>query len=563
MTVTVAPQDSLNMSQAQWLEVETSKWTNGVLSGRRNTFTVTTTSGLGTSVNTGDGLVQGFGFWSDAAVTLTCAAADPTNPRIDRAVLHADLSAHTGTIILLTGTPAPSPVPPTLTQTATVWEVSLYQVRVNAGQTTLTGGSLTDERTYATPNVAPGAIGTAQIANAAITTALIATGAVGSTQILDGSIATVDIANGAITTALIANAAITTALIADANVTDAKMATQKVSRTGDTMSGALTAPAFHGVADNVPASGVQAGALPGGVGINVAPGTAQFTSDRIGVSLRGGTLSGIDSTGTVGLQADANIIFSLHCYRDGSNVDRFTGASNAVQIFIDNSGLNLRTSQNAASANTAITWNPVALQIDTGGYTHSDVLQAIDRGYVGFKNSSGTKLAEFSAGGACIVSGGNPCFLTTAATVGFAASSSFDTFDYAEAFATDDAYDAGMVVCPAEDGRMHRCTHDSCYAALVVSKAPGMALGGGKFSDDETPSAPQEPHEWLAVAGRVRVVCDSDIAFRQLVTSDGTGGVRAMAAGEEGFALGYALHSAQDGMVGVLIRPMYCTAPAR
>src|SRR5260221_13198761 len=117
MTVTVAPQDSLNMSQAQWLEVETSKWTNGVLSGRRNTFTVTTTSGLGTSVNTGDGLVQGFGFWSDAAVTLTCAAADPTNPRIDRAVLTADLTAHTGTIILLTGTPAPSPAPPALTQT--------------------------------------------------------------------------------------------------------------------------------------------------------------------------------------------------------------------------------------------------------------------------------------------------------------------------------------------------------------------------------------------------------------------------------------------------------------
>jgi hypothetical protein len=148
----LTPQDNGNMFQAQWSEMETGKWTNGVLFGQLGSYVVTLTSGLGISVASGKAVVQGFLARSDAGVALACAAADPTNPRIDRVVLHADLTAHTLTVQMLTGTPAPSPVPPALTQTSTVWEVSLYQVRVNATQTTLTGGSLTDERTYSAPN---------------------------------------------------------------------------------------------------------------------------------------------------------------------------------------------------------------------------------------------------------------------------------------------------------------------------------------------------------------------------------------------------------------------------
>lgn len=152
MATLLAPQDSVNMAQAQWQEMESGKWSNGVMNGQLNNYVVTTTSGLGISVASGKALIQGFLARSDAAVALTAATADPTNPRIDRAVLHADLSAHTLTVQLLTGTPAPSPTPPALTQTSTVWEISLYQVRVNAGATTIT--SLTDERVYTAPNSA-------------------------------------------------------------------------------------------------------------------------------------------------------------------------------------------------------------------------------------------------------------------------------------------------------------------------------------------------------------------------------------------------------------------------
>src|SRR5260370_42469128 len=152
MTTYLGPQDSINMPQAQWQELFTGLFSNGVLQGQLNQYIVTTTSALSISVNTGKAVIQGFLARSDAAVPLTCATADPTNPRIDRVVLHADLSAHTLSVILLTGTPAPSPSPPTLTQTATIWEISLYQVRVNATQTVLTSGSLTDERAYSAPN---------------------------------------------------------------------------------------------------------------------------------------------------------------------------------------------------------------------------------------------------------------------------------------------------------------------------------------------------------------------------------------------------------------------------
>src|SRR5260370_27809418 len=110
MAVLLTPQDSVNMLQAQWLEMFAGLFSNGVLSSQLNTYTTTVTSGLGISVASGKAMIQGFLARSDAAVALTCAAADPTNPRIDRAVLHADLTAHTLSVILLTGTPGVSPV---------------------------------------------------------------------------------------------------------------------------------------------------------------------------------------------------------------------------------------------------------------------------------------------------------------------------------------------------------------------------------------------------------------------------------------------------------------------
>lgn len=167
------------MNQAQWEEVESKLWTDGVIAGARNAFATTTTSGLGISVNTGDAILDGFRCYADAATALTAATADPSLPRIDLLVFRIDESAHTSTIALITGTPASSPVAPNATKTVGgTYELALYQVRVNAGSSTIT--SLTDVRVYCAPT------NTAQLTGATFTggvTApwLTATGASGIT----------------------------------------------------------------------------------------------------------------------------------------------------------------------------------------------------------------------------------------------------------------------------------------------------------------------------------------------------------------------------------------------
>lgn len=166
MATLLGPQDSANFAQAQWQSMFAGLFSNGVIQGQLNSYSTTTTSGLGISVASGRAMIQGFMAQSDAAVALTAATADPTNPRIDRAVLHADLSAHTLAVQLLTGSPASSPTPPALTQTSTVWEISLYQVRVNAGATSIT--SLTDERTYSLATTPTGSIIGAMLASGTI-----------------------------------------------------------------------------------------------------------------------------------------------------------------------------------------------------------------------------------------------------------------------------------------------------------------------------------------------------------------------------------------------------------
>lgn len=89
----------------------------------------------------------------EAVKALTIGAADATNPRIDRIVLRMTREGQSeqGKIVhaVLAGTAAASPSAPALTQSSTLWEISLAQVRVDAAVTTIASGKVTDERTYA------------------------------------------------------------------------------------------------------------------------------------------------------------------------------------------------------------------------------------------------------------------------------------------------------------------------------------------------------------------------------------------------------------------------------
>jgi len=107
-------------------------------------------AGMSVSLATGWAWLQGYWYQNDAALALAIGAANPTLPRIDRIILRLDvLSGRTIAAVVLAGTPAASPAAPALTQTTDTWEISLAQVAVAAGATSIVAGNITDERSDA------------------------------------------------------------------------------------------------------------------------------------------------------------------------------------------------------------------------------------------------------------------------------------------------------------------------------------------------------------------------------------------------------------------------------
>ena len=112
---------------------------------------VTETSPTSKSVRvvTGRAVVRGKVYWLDADTTLTVPDNTSGNPRIDRVVLEADWATQTVRLKILEGTPAASPSPPTLTQVdGTLWQMSLAQVAVANGFTSISNSDITDEREF-------------------------------------------------------------------------------------------------------------------------------------------------------------------------------------------------------------------------------------------------------------------------------------------------------------------------------------------------------------------------------------------------------------------------------
>lgn len=88
--------------------------------------------------------------YNDGAVTLSIGAANPSNPRIDLVVLTIQDAYYTGaanTVVLqvIAGTPAVTPVAPTLP----TMSIPLAQVAVAAGATQILNANITDVRTRA------------------------------------------------------------------------------------------------------------------------------------------------------------------------------------------------------------------------------------------------------------------------------------------------------------------------------------------------------------------------------------------------------------------------------
>lgn len=122
---------------------------DGIVHGDGDEMAVTVTDppAMTVRVGTGTAMVQGRYCENDAALTLAVTAAHATYPRIDRAVVRLNASpGRTIDIVVKPGTAAPEPAAPALTRTAETWELSLAQIRVEAGATSILSAKITDER---------------------------------------------------------------------------------------------------------------------------------------------------------------------------------------------------------------------------------------------------------------------------------------------------------------------------------------------------------------------------------------------------------------------------------
>jgi hypothetical protein len=140
-----------NSSEDRWELMEPTWLGSGVIQGVGNELAVYGNStGMLVRVPSGRAWLDGTMANEDASggdISLTIAAANATNPRIDRIVLRRDFIAHTMVYVVLAGTPAVVPVPPSISRVAAgVFDLSLAQVRVNAGAVTISAANVTDER---------------------------------------------------------------------------------------------------------------------------------------------------------------------------------------------------------------------------------------------------------------------------------------------------------------------------------------------------------------------------------------------------------------------------------
>lgn len=185
-------------------------WTDGYVDDVLGELAVGA-SGLGMTVTVapGIGIAQGIVYDQSEVVSLPIQPAD-TQARIDRVVVEVVPPGNTeegrARLLVITGTPSGSPVAPALTQTATVYQMPLATVTVDANVSTIASNKITDQRTISGVELQDGSVTTPKIADGAVTPAKLSQ--VYLTAIPDGSVTTPKLANNAATAAKMSSEAL-------------------------------------------------------------------------------------------------------------------------------------------------------------------------------------------------------------------------------------------------------------------------------------------------------------------------------------------------------------------
>lgn len=119
---------------------------DGVFPVPSNNLQVMADSGLNITVKKGTAFINGRVHLADTDISLTLDEGDNLLSRIDKVVLRVDTIARTITKEIKKGTPATSPVAPTLQRDDDIWELGLAQILVGKAVTNITQANITDLR---------------------------------------------------------------------------------------------------------------------------------------------------------------------------------------------------------------------------------------------------------------------------------------------------------------------------------------------------------------------------------------------------------------------------------
>src|SRR5699024_911470 len=105
---------------------------------------VTANDTMEISVAPGAAMIEGHEYTNTSTKSLTLDLADSTNDRIDRIVLRLDRNTDKRYIKTLVkkGMVATDPKPPSLERNDYIWELSLAQVRIEAGKSYIDGSQI-------------------------------------------------------------------------------------------------------------------------------------------------------------------------------------------------------------------------------------------------------------------------------------------------------------------------------------------------------------------------------------------------------------------------------------
>lgn len=157
MTIRSFPHDNTPIAtELQWRDIESGAMSSGVLRGYGGNGAVFgDSSGMQIKVPSLQAIVDGVFFESDTQVTRPINAAHATLGRIDRCVVRLDRTANSTDIVVLPGTPSSTPVAPSLSQGATLYDIPLGLVTVDSvaagGGSTIAANKVSTNRYWAGP----------------------------------------------------------------------------------------------------------------------------------------------------------------------------------------------------------------------------------------------------------------------------------------------------------------------------------------------------------------------------------------------------------------------------